>query len=83
VYFLSVPLILFGVAKGMPATDDFSKIINQIPLKYIDRKISEEIINMEIQGFDVKDFKDYFLKSAKDSTDEFINYSYKAIKKGK
>jgi len=70
-------------SKGMVAATNFSKTINQIPLNYIENKISEEIVNMGIKGFDIKDYKDYFLKAAKDRVNEFINVKYKVAKKGK
>lgn len=69
--------------KGLIAAENFSKTLNQIPIEYIESKISDEIVNLGINGFDVKENKDYFFRAAKDRVNEFINLKYKVAKKRK
>lgn len=68
-------------SKGLAMAANFSKTLNNIPLSYIESKLSDEITNLGKQGFDINEHQDYFLKAAKERVNEYINREYKLSKK--
>lgn len=66
--------------KGLIIASSIIDSFNMITIKYIERKLSEEVINEAKQGIELTDYKDYLLKSAQERVRELINSKYKANK---
>ena len=65
--------------KGLKVAESVIKDFHLIRIEYIEAKLSDEVVQAGIKGFELSEYKDYFMDSAKDRVRELINAKYKKL----
>lgn len=65
--------------KGLKVAESVIKDFHMISVEYIESKLSDEVISAGRSGFELAEYKDYFMDSAKERVRELINVKYKKL----
>lgn len=65
--------------KGLKVAESVIKDFYMISIEYIDSKLSDEVVSAGMNGFELTEYKDYFMNSAKDRVRELVNAIYKKL----
>jgi hypothetical protein len=65
--------------KGIKVAEAVIKDFYMISFEYIESKLSDEVVSAGKNGFELAEYKDYFMNSAKDRVRELINVKYQRL----